>query len=60
MSQQCPKTTRCKLCCENLGTSHDVKSFAILAQKKILEHFVVKKISTKSAVFYQLFFGEVK
>ena len=33
MSEQCPKTTRCKLCCENVGTSHDVKSLAVLAQK---------------------------
>ena len=42
-----------------MGTSHDVKSFAVLAQKKNPSTFVVKKISTKSAVFYQLFFGEV-
>ena len=42
-----------------MGTSHDVKSFAVFWLKKILEHFVMKKISTKSAVFYQLFFGEV-
>ena len=33
MREQCPKTTRCKLCCENVGTSHDVKSLAVLAQK---------------------------
>ena len=24
-----PETTRCRLCCEKLGTSHDVKGFAI-------------------------------
>ena len=28
MSEQRSKTTRRKLCCEKLGTSHDVKSFA--------------------------------
>ena len=39
MSTQCPKTTRRKLCCEKLGTSHDVKSFAI---GSFFEHFVDK------------------
>ena len=34
-----PKTTRRKLCCEKLGTSHDVKSFAI---RSFFEHFVDK------------------
>ena len=29
MSKQCPKTTRRRLCCEKLGTSHDLKNFAI-------------------------------
>ena len=28
MSKQCPKTTRWRLCCKHLGTSHDVESFA--------------------------------
>ena len=28
-SKQHPKTTRRKLCCKKLGTSHDIKSFAI-------------------------------
>ena len=37
-SEQRPKTARGKLC-EKLGTSHDVKSFAI---GSFLEHFVVK------------------
>ena len=27
--KQCPETTSCRLCCEKLGTSHDVKGFAI-------------------------------
>ena len=36
MSKQLP---RHKLCCEKLGTCHDVKSFAI---GSFLEHFVVK------------------
>ena len=27
--KQCPKTTRHRLCCEQLGTSHDIKGFAI-------------------------------
>ena len=29
MSKQRPKTTRRRLCCEKLGTSHDLKNFAI-------------------------------
>ena len=29
MSEQRSKTTGRKLCCKKLGTSHDVKSFAI-------------------------------
>ena len=39
MRKQCSKITRCKLCCEKLGTSHDVKSFAI---GSFLERFVVR------------------
>ena len=38
MSAQRPKTTRRKLCCKKLGTSH-VKSFAI---GSFFEHFVDK------------------
>jgi len=30
MCKQRHETTRCRLCCEKLGTSHDVKGFAIL------------------------------
>ena len=36
---ECPKTTRCKLCCKKLGTSHDVKIFAI---GSFLKRFVVR------------------
>ena len=39
MSKEGLKTTRHKLCCEKLGTSHDIKSFAI---GSFLERFVVK------------------
>ena len=39
MSEQHPKTTRHKLCCEKLGTSHDVKSFAL---GSFFKHFVDK------------------
>ena len=39
MSKEGPKTTRRKLCCEKLGTSQDIKSFAI---GSFLERFVVK------------------
>ena len=46
-SKQHPKTTRRKLCCKKLGTSHDVKSFAI---GSILERFVVK-IAISSEIF---------
>ena len=38
-SKQHSKTMSCKLCCEKLGTSHDVKSFA---KGSFLKHFVVK------------------
>ena len=38
MREQCPKTTRHKLCCEKVGTSHDVKSFVI---GSFLERYVV-------------------
>ena len=38
MREKCLKITRRKLCCEKLGTSHDVKSFVI---GSFLEHFVV-------------------
>ena len=38
-SKQHSKTMRCELCCEKLGTSHDVKSFA---EGSFLERFVVK------------------
>ena len=78
-----PETTRRRLCCEKLGTSHDVKGFAI---GSFLEHIVVEranddlclknvknaglisrsissefslKITTKLAVFYHLFLGNV-
>ena len=39
MSKEGLKTTRRKLCCEKLGTSHDIKSFAI---GSFLERFVDK------------------
>ena len=39
MSEKHPKTTRLKLCCEKLCTSHDVKSFVI---GSFLKCFVVK------------------
>ena len=35
-----PETTRHRLCCEKLGTSHDVKGFAI---GSFLEHIVVER-----------------
>ena len=39
MSKEGPKPTRRKLCCEKVGTSRDIKSFAI---GSYLERFVVK------------------
>ena len=39
MSEKRPKTTRLKLCCKKLGTSHDVKGFVI---GSLLKRFVVK------------------
>ena len=80
------ETTRRRLNCEKLGTSHNVKGFALLVHfwrvlvlkeqmmtsvRKTLKHwshqrrsdrFLAKfalKITTKSAVFYRLLFGEV-
>ena len=38
--KQRPETTRRRLCCEKLGTSHDVKSFAI---GSFLERIVVER-----------------
>ena len=38
--KQHPKTTRCRLCCKKLGTSHDVKGFAI---GSYLERIVVER-----------------
>ena len=59
--KQRPETTMRRLCCKKLGTSHDVKGFAI---GSFLEHIFVEraqkrrflakfalKITTKSAVF---------
>ena len=40
MCKQRPETTRRRLCCEKLGTSHDVKGFAI---GSFLEHIVVER-----------------
>ena len=40
MCKQCPKTTRRTLCCEKLGTSHDVKGFAI---GSFLERVVIER-----------------
>ena len=38
--KQRPETTRCRLCCEKLGTSHDVKGLAI---GSFLERIVVER-----------------
>ena len=38
--KQCSETTRRRLCCEKLGTSHDVKGFAI---GSALERIVVER-----------------
>ena len=38
--KQRSETTRRRLCCEKLGTSHDVKGFAI---GSFLEHIVVER-----------------
>ena len=40
MCKQHPETTRRRLCCEKLGTSHDVKGFAIVS---VLERIVVER-----------------
>ena len=40
MCKQRPETTRRRLCCEKLGTSHDVKGFAI---GSFLERIVVER-----------------
>ena len=38
--KQCSETTRRRLCCEKLGTSHDVKGFAI---NSFLERIVIER-----------------
>ena len=40
MCKQHPETTRHRLCCKKLGTSHDVKDFAI---GSFLERIVVER-----------------
>ena len=40
MRKQRPETTRCRSCCEKLGTNHDVKGFAIVS---VLERIVVER-----------------
>ena len=40
MCKQHSETSRCRLCCEKLGTSHDVKGFAI---GSFLERIVVER-----------------
>ena len=47
-SKQRSKTTKCKLCCEKLGTSHAVKSFAT---GSFLQCFVVK--IANDCLFYE-------
>jgi len=51
MNEQRPKPTRHKLCCKKLGTSHDVKSFAIGSFREL---FVVK-IATRSSNQHKVF-----
>lgn len=72
MSNQCPETTRHRLCCRKLGTSHDVertnydlckenvKNTGLVSAKTIdfLEKSALK-IPIKLAFFYRLFFSEV-
>ena len=38
--KHCSETTRSRLCCEKLGTSHDVKGFAI---GSFLERIVIER-----------------
>ena len=40
MREQRPETTRLRLCCEKLGTRHEVKGFAI---GSFLERMVVER-----------------
>ena len=40
MCKQRPEPTRRRLCCEKLGTSHDVEGFAIIS---VLERIVVER-----------------
>ena len=42
MCKQRPETTRGRLCCKKLGTSHDVKGFAI---GSFLEGIVVERVN---------------
>ena len=62
MSEQSSNTTRCKLGYEKLGTSHDVKSFAIGLSALLLKYQIIidqawvkfaQKIPTKLAVFFR-------
>ena len=68
--KQRPESTRCRLCCENLGTSYNIEGFAIgsFLERTVVERsnnqrktdrFLAKftlKIITKSAVFLPIAF----
>ena len=64
--KQRPETTRCRLCCEKLGTSHDVKGFAIgslmlvwSGQNWSISSEICHENNHKIDPFYRLLFGEV-
>ena len=46
MCKQHPETTRRRLCCKKLGTSHDVKGFAIVS--------VLERIDVERAKFNEI------
>ena len=58
--KQRSETTRRRLCCKKLGTSHDVKGFAIgsFLERIVVDKFALK-ITTKSAVFLPIAYGQV-
>ena len=48
--KQHPETTGRKLCCEKLGTSHDVKGFAIGSVLEFLERIVVERTAQNGSI----------
>ena len=59
MSKQCPNTTRQRMCCKKLGTSHDVKGFAIGSFQGCIVVDRENLTSVKDTLKMRSIFGEI-